>query len=56
MSGFLGSRRGAEPIVRNAAEAGFTFFDTADMYSAGESERTTGRLLRKLLTCTRLLV
>ncbi|MFI6900785.1 aldo/keto reductase [Nonomuraea sp. NPDC050394] len=37
----------AEPIVRRAAEAGITFFDTADMYSAGASEEITGTLLRK---------
>jgi 1-deoxyxylulose-5-phosphate synthase len=35
----------AEPIVRHAVESGVTFFDTADMYSDGESERITGRLL-----------
>jgi aryl-alcohol dehydrogenase-like predicted oxidoreductase len=40
----------AEPIVRRAVGAGFTFFDTADMYSAGESEVVTGRLLRKLFS------
>jgi aryl-alcohol dehydrogenase-like predicted oxidoreductase len=38
----------AEPIVRRAVESGVTFFDTADMYSTGESERITGRLLEKL--------
>ena len=38
----------AEPIVRRAAEAGITFFDTADMYSDGASEQITGRLLRNL--------
>jgi aryl-alcohol dehydrogenase-like predicted oxidoreductase len=42
--------REAEPIVRRAIEAGFTFFDTADMYSDGESEIVTGRLLRKLIS------
>jgi len=36
---------GAAPIVRRAVEAGVTFFDTADMYSNGESEEITGRLL-----------
>jgi len=40
----------AEPIVRRAVEGGFTFFDTADMYSQSASEVATGRLLRKLLT------
>jgi 1-deoxyxylulose-5-phosphate synthase len=38
----------AEPIVRQAVEAGVTFFDTADMYSDGVSEEITGRLLGKL--------
>jgi 1-deoxyxylulose-5-phosphate synthase len=37
----------AEPIVRRAAEAGISFFDTADVYSLGASEEITGRLLRK---------
>ena len=39
----------AEPIVRHAVEHGFTFFDTADMYSNGASENVTGQLVRKLL-------
>jgi 1-deoxyxylulose-5-phosphate synthase len=38
----------AEPIVRGAVEGGITFFDTADVYNGGESERVTGRLLRRL--------
>jgi 1-deoxyxylulose-5-phosphate synthase len=38
----------AEPIVRQAIEAGVTFFDTADMYSTGGSEQITGALLRRL--------
>jgi aryl-alcohol dehydrogenase-like predicted oxidoreductase len=37
----------AEPIVRRAVESGVTFFDTADMYSAGLTEEITGRLLGK---------
>ncbi|MDT0319999.1 aldo/keto reductase [Streptomyces millisiae] len=37
----------AEPVVRRAVEAGVTFFDTADMYAQGASERTTGALLAK---------
>jgi 1-deoxyxylulose-5-phosphate synthase len=37
----------AEPIVRRAVEAGVLFFDTADMYSSGQTEEITGRLLRK---------
>jgi 1-deoxyxylulose-5-phosphate synthase len=42
--------REAEPIVRRAIEAGFTFFDTADVYSDGASEVVTGRLLRRLIS------
>ncbi|GIH80137.1 aldo/keto reductase [Planobispora longispora] len=38
----------AEPIVRRAAEAGVTFFDTADVYSGGASEEVTGRLLSRI--------
>ncbi len=37
----------ARPIVRRAIEAGINFFDTADMYSLGESEVLTGKLLRE---------
>jgi aryl-alcohol dehydrogenase-like predicted oxidoreductase len=39
----------AEPIIRRAVEGGITFFDTADVYNAGESEVLTGRVLPKLL-------
>jgi aryl-alcohol dehydrogenase-like predicted oxidoreductase len=38
----------AEPIVRRAVENGVIFFDTADVYNAGQSEVVTGRLLRHL--------
>ena len=38
----------AEPIIAAAAEAGITYFDTADTYSDGVSEQITGRLLGKL--------
>lgn len=41
------SESAAEPIVRAAAEQGITFFDTADVYSAGVSEEVTGRLLKR---------
>jgi aryl-alcohol dehydrogenase (NADP+) len=39
----------ARPIVRKAVESGINFFDTADMYSVGESEKVTGRLLHQLM-------
>ncbi|MEV0389828.1 aldo/keto reductase [Nonomuraea sp. NPDC050643] len=38
----------AEPIIRRAADAGVTFFDTADVYSRGESEVVTGDALRAI--------
>jgi aryl-alcohol dehydrogenase (NADP+) len=37
----------ARPFVRRALDAGINFFDTADVYSTGESERITGKLLRE---------
>jgi len=37
----------ARPFVQRAVEAGINFFDTADMYSYGESERITGKLLKE---------
>jgi 1-deoxyxylulose-5-phosphate synthase len=36
----------AAPFIRRAVEAGINFFDTADVYSIGESEVITGNLLR----------
>ena len=41
---------GAEPIVKAALDGGITFFDTADVYSAGASEIATGRLLAKYVS------
>jgi aryl-alcohol dehydrogenase (NADP+) len=38
----------AKPIVSRAIELGINFFDTADMYSGGQSEIVTGRLLHDL--------
>ena len=36
----------AKPFIQRALEAGINFFDTADVYSVGESEKITGNLLR----------
>jgi aryl-alcohol dehydrogenase (NADP+) len=36
----------AKPFINRALTAGINFFDTADVYSLGESERVTGNLLR----------
>jgi aryl-alcohol dehydrogenase-like predicted oxidoreductase len=38
----------ARPFYKRALEAGINFFDTADMYSGGESERVLGRALKDL--------
>ena len=37
----------ARPFIQRALEAGINFFDTADVYSFGESERITGKLLKE---------
>ena len=37
----------ARPFIQRALEAGINFFDTADVYSLGESERLTGRLIKE---------
>lgn len=38
----------AKPFIKRALDAGINFFDTADVYSLGESERITGKLLKDL--------
>jgi aryl-alcohol dehydrogenase (NADP+) len=37
----------SRPLIRQAIEAGINFFDTADMYSLGESEEVVGRALKE---------
>src|SRR5438067_1623317 len=37
----------SRPLVKQAVGLGINFFDTADMYSAGESEVLTGKFLRE---------
>ena len=39
---------GADQLVKTAVDAGINFFDTADIYSAGQSERTLGQSLKNL--------
>jgi aryl-alcohol dehydrogenase (NADP+) len=36
----------SRPLIKKAADLGFTFFDTADVYSTGASEEITGRALK----------
>jgi len=36
----------SKPFIKKALDAGINFFDTADVYSLGESERVTGNLLK----------
>ena len=38
----------SKPFIRRAWEAGINFFDTADMYSKGESEVVLGNALREM--------
>jgi|SRR5579871_413902 len=46
----------SRPFIRRALDAGITFFDTADMYSLGESERVLGRALREFATRDRIVI
>jgi len=46
----------ARPFFRRAIEAGINFFDTADMYSIGESERITGKLLREFTSLDEVVI
>ncbi|MFP4373586.1 MAG: aldo/keto reductase [Spirochaetaceae bacterium] len=41
------SEEDSMPFFRRAVEAGINFFDTADMYSKGESERVLGKAMKK---------
>ena len=40
------SEETSRPFIKRALELGFTFFDTANVYSDGTSEEITGRALR----------
>lgn len=42
------SEEDALPMVKRALEAGVNYFDTADVYSLGQSEVITGNLMKKL--------
>jgi aryl-alcohol dehydrogenase-like predicted oxidoreductase len=44
------------PIIERALDLGINFFDLADMYSAGESEVVTGRVLNRLRARHRLVI
>jgi 1-deoxyxylulose-5-phosphate synthase len=37
----------SRPFIKRALDSGINFFDTADMYSLGESERVLGRALKE---------
>jgi len=39
---------GADELIKASIDAGINFFDTADIYSDGESEKTLGRSLKTL--------
>ena len=38
---------GADQLIKASIEGGINFFDTADVYSQGESERVTGKALKE---------
>ncbi len=42
------NQAGADELVKGSIEAGVNFFDTADVYSEGESEKTLGQSLKNL--------
>jgi len=58
--GSIGAKNGTPPerLLQTAAEVGITFFDTADIYAQGDSERHIGRLLRSsngsFVICTKV--
>ena len=39
---------GADALIKGCVEAGVNFFDTADVYSGGEAEKTLGQSLKNL--------
>ncbi len=47
---WVATEEAARPFIRSALDAGVNFFDTADIYSGGESERILGRALRDFAT------
>ena len=46
----------SRPFIARALEHGINFFDTADMYSRGESERVLGRALKALTARDQVVV
>jgi aryl-alcohol dehydrogenase-like predicted oxidoreductase len=46
----------ARPFFEAALDGGITFFDTADVYSRGESERVTGRALRDMANLDEIVI
>src|SRR3954451_12742444 len=46
----------SRPFIARALEQGINFFDTADMYSRGESERVLGRALNELTARDQVVV
>lgn len=46
----------SKPIIKRALDLGITFFDMADWYSNGESERIVGSVLTKLVPRDRLVL
>ncbi len=49
-------KQGAREHFKTALEAGINFFDTADVYSAGQSEEITGAYLREMASRDEIIV
>ena len=47
---------GADELIKASIDAGINFFDTADVYAEGESEKTLGQSLRNLNTARKDVV
>src|SRR6266496_2066397 len=49
-------QKGADELVRCAIDGGINFFDTADVYTDGESEKTLGQSFKNLNTSRKDIV
>lgn len=46
----------SRPFIERALSAGINFFDTADMYSLGESEKILGQALKEIITRQQVVI
>ncbi len=50
------SETDSQPFIRRALDLGITFFDTADVYSDGESEAVLGRAIRAMTSRDQVVI